>query len=91
MRVATFFSIAAIAVLATAGPALGFAKVKKTATAPGYMLVMNDGGRAQPFPNCEASPSCINETITVLISRSGTATLDLPCPDVGGCKVVGKP
>ncbi len=89
MRVATFFSVAAIVALATAGPALGFAKIKKIATAPGYMLVTNDSGRAQPFPNCEQSPSCITEKITVLISRNGTATLDLPCSQVGGCKVVG--
>ncbi len=121
MRVATFLSAAAIAVLATAGPALAygpaadaltisnssrvsapasaeaekapvrlaFAKIKKTATAPGYMLVKNDSGRAQPFPNCENSATCITETVTVLIGRNGTATLDLPCHQVGGCKVVG--
>ena len=53
------------------------------------MLVKNDSGRAQPFPNGETSPSCITETITVLIGRSGTATLDLPCPPLDGCKVVG--
>jgi hypothetical protein len=89
MRVATLFSVATIVALATAGPAFGFAKVKKTPTAPGYMLVKNDGGRANPFPNCAASASCITETLTVLISRNGTATLDLPCHQVGGCKVVG--
>ncbi len=121
MRVAKFLSAAAIAVLATAGPALAygpaadaltissssrvsvqvsaeaemapvrlaFAKIKKTATAPGYMLVKNDSGRAQPFPNCENSATCITETVTVLIGRNGTATLDLPCHQLGGCKVVG--
>jgi hypothetical protein len=89
MRVATFFSVATIVALATAGPAFGFAKVKKTPTAPGYMLVKNDGGRANPFPNCENSPTCITGTITVLISRNGTSTLDLNCFQLGGCKVVG--
>ncbi len=121
MRVATFLSAAAIAVLATAGPALAygpaadaltiskssrvsapasaeaemapmrlaFTKIKKTATAPGYMLVKNDSGGAQPLPKCENSPSCITETITVRISRNGTATLDLNCDQLGGCKVVG--
>ena len=68
---------------------LAFAKIKKTAVAPGYMLVKNDGGRAQPFPNCANSPSCIDETVTVLIGRNGTTTLDLPCHQLGGCKVVG--
>ncbi len=89
MRVATLLSVATIVALATAGPAFGFAKVKKTPTAPGYVLVKNDGGRANPFPNCESSSSCITETLTVLISRNGTSTIDLPCPDLGGCKVVG--
>ena len=121
MRVAKILSAAAIAVLATAGPALAygpaadaltissssrvsvqvsaeaemapvrlaFAKIKKTATAPGYMLVKNDSGRAQPFPNCENSATCITEPVTVLIGRNGTATLDLPCHQLGGCKVVG--
>ncbi len=89
MRVAAFFSTAAIVALATAGPALGFAKVKIIPTAPGYMLVKNDGGRAQPFPNCEQSPSCVTEMITVLISRNGTSTVDLYCDQLGGCKVVG--
>jgi hypothetical protein len=89
MRVATFLSVATIVALATAGPAFGFAKVKRTPTAPGYMLVKNDSGRAQPFPNCKASASCINEMITVLISRNGTSTVDLYCDQLGGCKVVG--
>ncbi len=121
MRVVTLLSAAAIAVLATVGPALAyglaadaptisnssrvsvqtsaeaekapvqlaFAKIKKTATAPGYVLVKNDGGRANPFPNCEAFSSCITENITVLISRNGTSTVDLYCDQLGGCKVVG--
>jgi hypothetical protein len=89
MRVATFLSVATIVALATAGPAFGFAKVKKTPTAPGFMLVKNDSGRAQPFPNCENSPTCIIEKITVLISRNGTTTVDLSCDQLGGCKVVG--
>lgn len=90
MRVATVLSAAAFAALTMAGPAFGFATVQKTAAAPGYMLIKNDSGRAQPFPNCENSPTCVTETITVLISRSGTATLELPCDQVGGCKVIGR-
>ncbi len=121
MRVAKFLSAAAIAVLATAGPALAygpaadaltissssrvsvqasaeaemapvrlaFAKIKKTAVEPGYMLVKNDSGRAQPFPNCAKSLSCITDPVTVLIGRNGTATLVLNCDQLGGCKVVG--
>lgn len=89
MRVATLLSAAAIAVLATTGPAFAFAKIKKAPVEPGYMLVQNDSGQARPFPNCDASATCITETITVLISRSGTATLELPCAAVGGCKIVG--
>ena len=89
MRIATVLSAAAIVALATAGPAFGFAKIKKTATAPGYMLVKNDGGRANPFPNCENSPTCITGMVKVLIGRNGTATVDLYCDQLGGCKVVG--
>ena len=121
MRVVTLLYAAAIAVLATVGPALAygpaadaptisnssrvsvqtsaeaekapvqlaFAKIKKIGTAPGYMLVKNDAGRANPFPNCEAFSSCITEMITVLISRNGTSTVDLYCDQLGGCKVVG--
>lgn len=89
MRVATVFSVATIVALATAGPAFGFAKVKKIPTAPGYMLVKNDGGRANPFPNCDSSPSCMTGMLTVLISRNGTSTIDLNCAQLGGCKVVG--
>ena len=90
MRVVTLFSAVAFAVIATSGPAFAFAKIKKTVTAPGYMLVKNDSGNAQPFPNCEKSSTCITQTVTVLIGRSGTATLLLPCLDLGGCKIVGK-
>jgi hypothetical protein len=68
---------------------LAFAVVKKTAVAPGYLLIRNDSGRAQPYPNCESSGKCINETIEVLLSRSGTGTLELPCHQVGGCAIVG--
>lgn len=68
---------------------LAFAVVKKTAVAPGYLLIRNDGGRARPFPNCETSGKCINETIEVLLSRQGTGTMVLPCDQVGGCAIVG--
>jgi hypothetical protein len=89
MRVATILSAAAIVALAASGPAFGFAKIKKTPSGPGYMLVKNDGGRANPFPNCEDSPTCFTGTVKVLISRSGTAVVELDCMNLGGCKVVG--
>ena len=89
MRVATILSAAAIVALAASGPAFGFAKIKKTPSEPFYMLVKNDAGRANPFPNCENSPTCITGTVKVLIGRSGTATVDLNCHQLGGCKVVG--
>ncbi len=68
---------------------LAFAVVKKTAVTPGYLLIRNDPGNARPFPNCESSGSCVNETIEVLLSRHGTATMELPCDQVGGCAIVG--
>ncbi len=68
---------------------LAFAVVKKTAVAPGYLLIRNDGGQARPFPNCESSGKCINETLKVLLSRQGTATMELPCHQLGGCAIVG--
>ena len=89
MRVATILSAAAIVALAASGPAFGFAKIKKTSSAPFYMLVKNDGGRANPFPNCEASPTCFTEKVKVLRGRSGTGILELDCKNLGGCKVVG--
>jgi hypothetical protein len=90
MRVVTLFSAVAFAVIATSGPALAFAKIKKIAVAPGYMLVKNDSGNARPFPNCSSSPTCITETVKVLLGRNGTAILDLPCHQLGGCKIVGR-
>ncbi len=68
---------------------LAFAVVKKTATAPGYLLVRNDPGNARPFPNCDTSGKCINEPLEVLLSRHGTATMELPCHQLGGCAIVG--
>ena len=68
---------------------LAFAVVKKTATMPEYLLIKSDRGSARPFPNCESSGNCINRTIEVLLSRHGTATMVLPCRDVGGCAIVG--
>ena len=68
---------------------LAFALVKKIATAPNYLLIRNDSGRAQPYPNCETSGKCVNETIEVLLSKNGTGTMVLPCRDVGGCAIVG--
>ena len=41
------------------------------------MLVKNGGGRAQPFPNGETSPSCITETITVSIGRPGPIEVEI--------------
>ncbi len=68
---------------------LAFAVVKKTAVEPGYLLIKNDPGSARPFPNCEKSGKCVNETIRVRLSRGGTGTVDLPCLDLGGCAIVG--
>jgi hypothetical protein len=53
------------------------------------MLVKNDSGRGQPFPNCEAAASCITQTLKVRMGRNGTVTFDLHCDQVGGCKIVG--
>lgn len=82
-------SALASAEVAKAPLRLAFAKIKRTGAPPGFVLVKNDGGRANPFPNCENTPSCITESVTVLIGRSGTATIDLPCHQLGGCKIVG--
>ncbi len=89
MRVATFLSAAAIAVLATAGPAFAFAVVKTTATPPYLMLVKNDSGSVRQFPNCEAARNCTNDTIEVLMGRQGNSTLTINCNQVGGCAIVG--
>ncbi len=80
----------ASSVVETGQVQLAFAVVKKTAVAPYYLLIKNDSGRAQPYPNCDAAANCLNETIEVLLSRGGTGTLNLPCRQVGGCAVVGK-
>jgi hypothetical protein len=68
---------------------LAFAVVKKTAGAPWYLLIKSDPGSARPFPNCESSGKCVNETIKVLLSRSGTGTMESNCQQVGGCAIVG--
>lgn len=68
---------------------LAFALVKKTAVAPGFLLVKNDPGAARPFPNCAASEKCENGTIEALLSRNGTGTVVLYCDQIGGCAIVG--
>ena len=68
---------------------LAFAVVKKTAVEPSYLLIKNDPGNARPFPNCETSGKCINEPLDVLLSRHGTAIMELPCHQVGGCAIIG--
>ncbi len=68
---------------------LAFAVVKKTADPPGFLLIKNDPGSARPFPNCEASGKCVNEPLEVLLSRNGTAIVELPCQALGGCAIVG--
>ncbi len=68
---------------------LAFAVVKRMAAAPGYLLIKSDPGSARPFPNCESSGKCVNETIKVLLSRSGTGSMELNCQQVGGCAILG--
>ncbi len=68
---------------------LAFAVVKKTAGWPGYLLIKNDPGSARPYPNCATSGKCTNESLEVLLSRSGTAIVELPCQALGGCAIVG--
>ncbi len=68
---------------------LAFALVKEIAIAPGYLLIRNDSGRAQPYPNCEASESCETGALTVLVNRNGTGTMVLNCDQLGGCAIVG--
>ncbi len=75
--------------VATGQVRLAFAVVKKTDVEPGYLLIKNDPGSARPFPNCETSGKCINESLDVLLSRNGTAIMELPCHQVGGCAIVG--
>jgi hypothetical protein len=91
MRVANFVSVAAIAMLVTAGPALGFVKIKKI---PTKMIgsvevsykVLGSLGNTQQLRNCETSSSCITGNINALYS--GTL-LGFNCGNHGGCKVVG--
>ncbi len=91
MRVAKFVSVAAIAMLATAGPALGFVKIKKIPTRMiadvqvSYKL-LGTFGNMRPLRNCETSPSCITRGIVALVS--GTP-IEFNCGKMGGCKIVG--
>ena len=68
---------------------VAFAVVKETAA--GYVLVRNDGGRATPFTNCEASEKCTTDKIWVLLNSRGSAEVELNCGALGGCVMVGKP
>ena len=89
MRVAKFVSVAAIAMLVTAGPALGFVKIKKIPTTfegVSYKL-LGTFGNTRLCPKGENSPSCkMTGEITIL---AGTTVMSIYCEQHGGCMFVG--